>query len=736
MPAAANTEVAMDKDLKMTSSKGSLLFNNEDSLSIIKKQNQKQKQKQKQMSIDFFGSPMGKKRSGSENLEEGMSKKLKVEAEIDDNNGINADDTESEEMVNQEILDLATESGGEENGNFENVSFADGDDNDGDDNTEQNITENSLANNTSMDTETQKRDAENRMLKREQDREKKRLLKQQEEDRKREAKRLKKLEEDERRRLKKEKEEEERRLKREKIEAERDAKREQKEREKAEKQKKRDEESKIREEKKKREEEEKLRRKDENERKKQEKELEKKRIEEEKEAIRLQEEEKAKKRSITNFFKIKPSTNAGINTVLQSSTANLSEANTPSDLGILSNDYDQYFLPFHIKPNVTLADTFNKEISTKWDRFLEQPNSFTNEFELERKEDSTSKVIEQTHVERAINVLQCLNAGSMNEANRLFQRVPVKYLKFYENKRSAYTGTFSYTICDIKEPDTNLKLNPMTKVILKNNLKDDTSGPIINYDYDSDAEAYDEEGEDDDEEGEDLNSADEDDDADDDDLGSSDIDEFVERDQGNGTGNPSTDDLSSSKKRRVIGPLVAVIRNCKEEISAGDEFGEYFATLQWERMREGIQFPIDPYRDYWKDNKKSNKELLTIIESNSNMGMGNNNNATTSNKNPKFTSTIKTSETENTNASVTTGVVALGVKKKVITNMEHLKALMEFVQKHKTFSLNTIAELAVKDDANQGVLGEYSRAVVKNTVKANAVFDKKNGWQVAMVENA
>lgn len=711
------------------------------------------KSKQKQMSLEFFGVKRKKENNDNE-----IIKKQKIE----DKNTFNKDeiqfdnyeneDIENEESVDKEILALAIESDKEEENvdeidqqeklQFENkkdetinneISIIKENNINNITKTKEDISKKKSLDNIFINNTGNETNSEIRSLKREQLRDQKKILKQADEEKKREAKQLKKIQDEKRRNEKKEKEEEERRLKREKIEAERDAKRAQKEAEKAEKQRRKEEEIRLREEKKKKEDDEKIKRKEELERKKKERLLEKQKIEEEKEQKRIEEETKKQKRSITNFFKVKStSTPSPIKTNLNMNDFNSSNFEIKSDdlsKQSINNDFLQYFLPFHVKPNVKLANNINNHISSKWDDFIKSPTSFNIE------EDSIIKdsICDENKSERAISVLQCLNSSSINEANRLFKNVPLKYLKFYENRKPAYLGTFSYTLIDIKEKDINLKLKPCVKITIDNNIIEtlkteiEESNPIINYDYDSDIGFGDDDGEDeddDDEEGEDLGSADEEDDADEE-MVSSDIEEFVETDAIEGNSN-------NEGKKRVMGPLIPVIRNVKEGINEGDEFGEYFTTLQWERMNENIKFPIDPYKDYWEDtNKKIEKKGSNIINNSTNTDPILN---TQSIKMETTTTTATTTDNalDNiTNISLSSSVAPMAVKKKVISNIEHLRILLEFVEKHKQLSLNTLAELAVKDDSHKGVLGEYSRAVVKNSVKANASFDKKNGWLVS-----
>ena len=684
------------------------------------KPSQNKQGKKKQMSIEFFASPMSRKKhlSETESANEKVIKKARLNPpnEEKEQHFLSREDIridgeeESEESVDREIMDLATESDHEEVDEVEIIS--------------EKI---SRADDDASQPELRK-------LKREQEREQKRKQKQLEEDKKRVAKQQKKEEEAERRRFKKEKEEEERRLKRERIEAEREAKRQQKEREKVEKQKRKEEEARLKEERKKREEEQKAKKKEELERRKHEKFLEKQKIEKEKEQKKLEEEMKIKKRSITNFFKVKPSltnTEAEAPKILNGTPGGQAKT-TLAEESVKSteqSEFQQYFLPFYVKPNAKVADTVKNGISTKWDELLKSPYSFIGESNITIPSASAS----EGKTERAFSVLKCLNSGSMNEANRLFHQVPLRYIKFYENKRSPYLGTFSYTTSDIEEPDLNLKLHPWSKVTLKRSDgavetgdTDKIQTPVINYDYDSDFEADNGEGEED-EDGEDLNSADEEDD-DDEEMGSSDIDEFVEKDSTETNAGEREDGTNEqTKKRRVMGPLIPVLRHCHEEVVDGDEFGEYFTTLRWERLNSYIDFPIDPFKDYWQSSKRTEK-----IKEEDRVDTQTQPSATKNTVSSALMNGAKDSNASGGAGTPAQSATPLGVKKKVITNADHVRILLAFVDSHKTLSLNTLAELAVKDGANQGVLGDYSRAVVKNTVKANASFDKKNGWQVQL----
>lgn len=509
----------------------------------------------------------------------------------------------------------------------------------------------------------------------------KREAKMLEQERKQALKRQKKAEEEERRRLKKLADEEERRLKREKIEAERKARIVQKEREREEKMKRRQEELRLRELERKRKEEEKLKRKEEEMKRKEKERL---RKEEERQRKLKEDDEKRQRRSITNFFKK--------NTILvpKRQPGNDDEGKT---------EFQKYFLPFHINQNVVLH-TPNYEIDNTWESFLNDPLGFTIP---KSSQEPISK--DSAATTRAFDVLQRLNAGSLDEASRLFPSLPLRYIKFYENRKPAYVETFSYTVADTDTPD--LYLNPCTRVHFKCEQR------VIDYDIDSDVE----EGDYDEGEGEDLDSADDDDDDDDDDMNSSDIDEFVD------------DDSKSEKKRKIIGPLVPIIRHYQQDIDENDEFGQQFKSIHWELIDSTLTLPIDPFKDYWTEPKTPKKPTAVTIDS---LIASTPPNASVSAAVVASAGTdTNTNGEDSTNPASPSTPSTLSVKKKVITEPEHVSALLTFVQNNSSFSINTLAELAAKDNVCGPLLAKYSRAVLKNTVKEHASFDKRTGWKLS-----
>lgn len=522
--------------------------------------------------------------------------------------------------------------------------------------------------------------AEERKAAREAEREAKRLKKLAEEERKRTERKLKKQEDDERRALKKQAEEEERRLKREAIEAERQQKKAMKERERLEKLAKREAEQKAREE------------------KKQQEELEKQRKKEELERKKLEEEQKKEKRSITNFFKVKsaPATSsastpdasfveestpvANSSIIMSSPTkADNTTETTPMET---TSAFDQFFLPFQINSNVEFhSDNCTK--SVKWEQFLLDPKSITPEKTLQHvTNSSTVEMAEKEPKRTAIYITQMINSGMKDDAEKLFKDIPLRYLRFYENRKPPYFGTFT------KEKPNEILTHPFTKI------------DAVDYEGDSDySEVEDEEGEDVDMEDDDE---DEEDDEDEDD-----IDAFVETDDNGDT------------KRSIMGPLVPLCRDI-HQIPEDDEFTIYFQSLRWKTSREGLKFPLDPLGDYWDSGIKKED---TFADANANTNANNTSIETTSNP-----AAISAGATNTTELQATSPAAPMVVRKKMLTDPVALEALKMFVQSHYDLSLATLAELAAKSEPS---LQKVSRKMVKDAIKEIAKWDKKSSkWVV------
>lgn len=149
----------------------------------------------------------------------------------------------------------------------------------------------------------------------------------------------------------------------------------------------------------------------------------------------------------------------------------------------------------------------------------------------------------------------------------LLRKITIKSLKFGEDVRPPYQGTYTRTV---PEPSVKkLCRNPYHRGL-----------PDTNYDYDSEAEWEEPE------EGEDLNSEDEDEMSDD---GEDDMDGFLDDED---------DALAGGKRRLIVGDLEPVSSGIRW---ASDGVDPGLKSYQIETLSDAVIFPIDPFSTaYWQ----------------------------------------------------------------------------------------------------------------------------------------
>lgn len=180
----------------------------------------------------------------------------------------------------------------------------------------------------------------------------------------------------------------------------------------------------------------------------------------------------------------------------------------PVDIVITDNDYEEYFLPFNVKENVTMYRNIHKE--DKQDAL-----SWLRSRAVRRGglcQHSTKSVVETLSEPGNITETQARN---------LLGQLPLKYLQFAEDVRPPYVGTFS------KQDPFLLGTDPFQMV------------PEVNYLVDSEAEWEEID------EGEDLDSGEEEED-----------DEFDDEDDMSGFLDPEESQIAGP----LMGELVPVIK--------------------------------------------------------------------------------------------------------------------------------------------------------------------------------
>ena len=154
-----------------------------------------------------------------------------------------------------------------------------------------------------------------------------------------------------------------------------------------------------------------------------------------------------------------------------------------------------------------------------------------------------------------------------SDPRQLLCHIPIKLLKFHEDVRPPYQGTFTRFVPESSV--VKVSRNPYHRVI-----------PDINYDYDSEAEWEEPE------EGEELESEEEEEGSDD---GEDDLEGFLDDED---------DALAGGKRRLIVGDLEPV---CSGIRWASDGVDPEFKAYHIQTISDAVQFPIDPFSSaYWQ----------------------------------------------------------------------------------------------------------------------------------------
>lgn len=261
-----------------------------------------------------------------------------------------------------------------------------------------------------------------------------------------------------------------------------------------------------------------------------------------------EEEKKKKERSqmkLGNFFNIPTNPKPRASSIESNGRASMSPAPQPSALGATAADsltktpgklpktpYEKMFLDFFVQDGVTVApmNRFERDedgvraVEATIDAYLfgnrspgrqrtfdaaslfhmsSQPASRGRQFMPVREIMSESYAA--GHSTKPVDVTTDSQKSHIKRTNDLLKKVPLKFLKFQEDVRPPYRGTY-----------TSRPVRGMAK-LARNPMRRDL--PDTNYDYDSEAEWVE------DEDAEDLKSEDEEEEADDDDE---DMDKFLD----------------------------------------------------------------------------------------------------------------------------------------------------------------------------------------------------------------
>ena len=291
------------------------------------------------------------------------------------------------------------------------------------------------------------------------------------------------------------------------------------------------------------------------------------------------------------------------------------------------SDYERHFPPFFLQSHTVLApqtrfsrdgkgiEYAQKSIDEGLDQGRATIESF-NAYEMLHLSPNSGQRFPQGHAVKnivskihgsariPIDLTESQSRMAIQKPTDLLKTVPMKYLKFFEDYRPPYTGTF--TKLQDRRAMSKLCRRPFSRQL-----------PNTNYDYDSEAEWEDPgEGEDLDSEGEEEAGEDEDE---------NDMEGFLDDDEGNAV-----------KKRPLLGKLEPACSGiCWEDLESENFqlgnlevldpslfkldilMGKTHITLYaLERLRlisiDNPQLPIDPYStSYWKTHVSTNPANAT-----------------------------------------------------------------------------------------------------------------------------
>lgn len=329
------------------------------------------------------------------------------------------------------------------------------------------------------------------------------------------------------------------------------------------------------------------------------------------------------------------------------------------------SDYQRYFLPFYAKDGVVLPDDLHSRIPLE-----RRKDEIDQQLSLRNGDDEILNWLNSKLVKRggrvkftAVSLLQQMTSKEKRdeELQALLKTVPHKYIKFYENVRPPYIGTYSKeAILPAEDPFC-------------------TEGTGYNYDYDSDLEWINEEDEEGEQGGVDnLESGEEDDEDEDEEASEGEFEGFLDVEDG-------SNKSRSAGKRKFIGPLIPTVHLRSNFQNLDEDDKKYFEAVKVEYLIEQQPFPIDPYASVPR--AQSSSALKRIAEAD------------------------QDSESCSNSPSVSPEKKRV---KTLITETSHLLKLFNEIH-DSTFSLGTVTEIAQKN------LPQYSKQTIKNTVKEYAV---------------
>ncbi|AQZ15457.1 RLF2 (YPR018W) [Zygosaccharomyces parabailii] len=335
----------------------------------------------------------------------------------------------------------------------------------------------------------------------------------------------------------------------------------------------------------------------------------------------------------------------------------------------VASDYEKFFLPFYAKEGVSVNTTIPfshsklDESKTRIDLLLKRNDDDVTRW-LAASQGSIKPPQKPGYA--AVTLLQQMTSkeATDEELKNLLSLIPQKYIKFYENVRPPYMGTYSKS------------------VLLPADDPFSTKDTGYNYDYDSDLEWINDEDE---EEGggvDNLESGEEDEDEEDEEASEGEFDGFLD----------TEDNISNvhSNKRRFIGPLIPTVCLRTNQDTMQEDDRCYYDMVSVQYLMADQSFPIDPLH-YIRQNGESHTALKGC-----------------------------TSDSQHDSCSSPSVSPEKKKAKSLISEPKDLLKLFDEIQ-DSTFSLGTVTEIAQKN------LPFYSKQTIKNTVKQYAARSSVKG---------
>lgn len=330
------------------------------------------------------------------------------------------------------------------------------------------------------------------------------------------------------------------------------------------------------------------------------------------------------------------------------------------------SDYQKYFLPFYAKDGVVLPR--DQPLHSSFER---QRNDVDQQLgQRESADDAILDWLASKSVKRggrvtftAVSLLQQMTSKEKEdeELQSLLKMIPQKYIKFYENVRPPYIGTYSKDVILPAE-------NPFS-----------TEETGYDYGYDSDLDWINEEDEEGEQGGVDnLESGEDDEDEEEEEASEGEFEGFLDAEDG-------SNKSRSAGKRKFIGPLIPTVHLRSKLNDLDEDDKKYFEAVKVEYLIEQQPFPIDPHTSVGRSQSSNNLKRLAEAD-----------------QDPESSSNSPSVSPEKKRV------------KALITETTHLLKLFNEIH-DSTFSLGTVTEIAQKN------LPQYSKQTIKNTVKEYAV---------------